>query len=759
MRITIAFVVNLFKHLSIQWTAKGMKKSRSTKLLFKGIVQGVGFRPTIYRIAKQLQTHGYVLNKGSEVEVVIDTNPEQFLRELYKHLPISAKISSVRNYPSDEIFETFAIRHSSQGNRQSLIPVDAALCDDCRQELFDATNRRFLYPFTNCTVCGARFSLIEDVPYDRERTAMNTYSLCSECKHEYATPDDRRYHAQTISCPQCGPAYTLYDGKGENIGCDDPIQRFADMIDDGLIGVIKSWGGMHLCCTLDQINRFRVWYHRPQKAFAIMVKDLDTAKKYAKISPHEESLLQSHQRPIVLVKKKRQDLIAPGLGSIGIFLPYSGTHYILFSSLSADALIMTSANFPGEPMIIDDQQVFSLHAEAYLLHNRPILNRIDDSVIKPWRKQYFFLRKSRGFTPEVIGVPYHQKLLSVGAGENVQGAISTDKMLYLTQYIGHAQYYQTLEFLRLSLEHLIKLTMSKPSLNAVAMDHHPRYETRLIAQQFCERYHAPLFEIQHHHAHAASLLLDCQVDESIVLVLDGLGYGDDGTFWGGEILRTDFSSYDRLHHLQPIPLIGGDKAAVDPRRVIYALLQDYTPPTLISDQEKTLFNQMMKHAVLSSSFGRILDALSCYLGICCKRTYAGEPALKLEHYLAKGQALYPFEVASSTSVVDTSDLFKQLHEMSQHLSLPLSEKNKSNLSYSFVTALLESLTQQAIYYAVDHGISSVGVTGGVSYNLPIIEFIRTQVTSSGLQFLTHHNIPNGDGGIAAGQNIISAGKL
>jgi hydrogenase maturation protein HypF len=736
-----------------------MKKALSTKIIFKGIVQGVGFRPMIYRVATQLDACGYVLNKGSEVEVVIDTDPDVFIKHVYKYLPSIARISSVQKSFCHDVFDTFEIRYSSQGDRRSLIPADTALCDDCHKELFDEKNRRYHFPFTNCTVCGARFSVIEDVPYDRERTAMKDFPLCNDCGKEYKDPSNRRYHAQTISCPLCGPLYHLFDVHGNDLGSDAAIQRFAEMLDMGKIGVMKSWGGMHLCCTLDQVERFRTWYKRPQKAFAVMVKDIDTARRYAEVSLYEEELLRSGQRPIVLVKKKNEDGIAPGLDTIGLFLPYSGAHHILFSYLSHDALVMTSANIPGEPMILSNEKAFFLHADAYLLHNRDIINRVDDTVIKPWRDKYFFIRKSRGFIPGPIDVSYRHRILGVGAGENIQGAVSTDKMMHLTQYIGDGQYYPTLVFLQNAIEHLMRLTMNSPSLDAVAMDLHPHYETRSIAKRFSEMFDAPIFEVQHHHAHAASLLLDRQVEESIILTLDGAGYGDDGTLWGGEVLQSDVSSYKRICHLLPIPLIGGDKAVLEPRRIVYSLLGDLSPSFIVSDDERNIFEHLAKKSVFSSSFGRILDALSCYLGICQYRTYDGEPAMKLEPYLAKGNAVYSFNISDSSLVLDTSDMFRQLYEYTKDLSHPFTEQQKSDLSFSFVSSLVGWLTHHAISHALDVGITSVGVTGGISYNLPIMDLIEKHVTSSGLNFLMHNRIPNGDGGIAAGQNCIVAAKI
>jgi len=448
------------------------------KLIFKGVVQGVGFRPTIYRVAKKLGLKGYVLNKGSEVEVVINKNAEDFIRSVKEQLPSIAKITDIIVKPDDRIFNDFEILHSKDGERQSLIPVDISTCKDCLSEVFDKENRRVLFPFTNCTVCGARYSLIRNVPYDRERTSMDEFPLCKECKKEFKNPLNRRYHAQTISCPTCGPKYRLYDKKKQELGEKDPIKKFAKFIDNGKIGVMKSWGGMHICCRIDEINRFRQWYKRPQKSFAVMTKDIETAKKYGNITEDEQQLLMSKSTPIVLVEKKKAEEISPGLNTIGLYLPYTGLHYILFSHLNSDALVMTSANIPGEPMMTTNEEVFSLNADCYLLHNREIPNRVDDSVLKIWKGNTFFLRKSRGFVPEPLDVNYNSQVLSVGADENITGSISVDKKIFATQYVGNSRYYNTLIFLENSLRHLMELLMKKQKLDAVAMDLHPAYDTR-----------------------------------------------------------------------------------------------------------------------------------------------------------------------------------------------------------------------------------------------------------------------------------------
>lgn len=715
------------------------------KIIFKGIVQGVGFRPTIYRVAKEMGLNGYVLNKGSEVEVVIDGDPNEFVKKLKENLPITARITKVTIKEDNRHFEGFRILKSKSGERYSPIPVDGGICDDCLHELFDPNNRRYLYPFTNCTVCGARFSLIQDLPYDRERTSMREFKLCEDCTSEYTDPMDKRYHAQTISCPKCGPSYRLYDKEQKEI--DDPIKRFAEYIDKGAIGVIKSWGGMHLCCKLDKIEEFREWYKRPQKPFAVMVKDIAVAEKYVEITEDERKLLLSNRKPIVLAHKKNCEQVSPGLSTIGIYLPYTGLHHLLFSYMDTDALIMTSANIPGEPMLIDNKDVFSLEADVYLLHNRLIPNRIDDSVIKVWKRKTFFIRKSRGYVPDPTKINYKKSILSVGAEENVCGAISNNGTLYGTQYIGNTRYYPTLEFLERSLRHMMKLTGVK-TLDGIGMDLHPLYNTRKIAEKFAEEHHARITEIQHHWAHAVSLLLDNKLKEGAVITIDGAGYGTDNTIWGGEVLYATYDNFERLGHLEYIPLIGGDRAIKDPRRLVFAIFKKLGKEKYFHDSKADILSKLIKKSPKTSSLGRILDALSCYLGICTEQTYEGEPAIKLEKYLENGNPEYKFDTEVKNGVIGTIEIFEQIEE---HVKPSLSEKEKADLIYSAVKTIVDKLTEIAMDNAVG---KKVGITGGVSYNIPIIEMVEKRLKKEEFELITHNNIPNGDGGISIGQNVI-----
>ncbi|MDI6707899.1 MAG: carbamoyltransferase HypF [Candidatus Thermoplasmatota archaeon] len=730
------------------------------KIIVSGVVQGVGFRPTVYRVAKGLNLRGYVLNKGSEVEICIDRDLDKFLNSLNKSLPPVARIENIKiEHASTRAFNDFLILDSEDGARTSATPVDTAICKDCLKELFDESDRRYLYPFTNCTNCGERFSAIKNIPYDRERTSMHEFKLCKECRKEYKDPAKRRFHAQAISCPTCGPKYTFYEGKN-NSASENAIERFAECIDEGAIGVVKSWGGMHLCCRAEEIKKFRKWYRREQKPFAVMVRNIDTAKKYAIINRYEEELMTSPQTPILIVRScnAHNDVlegVAPGLGNIGIYLPYTALHHVLFHYLNSDAVIMTSANIPDEPMIIRNEDAFSLNADCYLLHNRAIINRADDTVIKPYGKSFFFIRKSRGFIPNVIKVPYKENIVGVGAERDVTSTLSTNGNLYSSQYIGNSRYYGTIEFLEQSINWLVRLCNLK-NIDGVGIDLHPRYNTRNVGKLLAERYNAELLEIQHHWAHACSLMLENQLDSIVALTLDGAGYGSDGTIWGGEVLISYFDSFKRVASLEQIPLIGGDAAAKDPRRIVFAIFDKLGKELYFHGKDAEILRKLSSKSPVTSSFGRILDALSCYLGICESRTYEGEPAMKLEKYLDVGKPKYNFKAELKNNTVITTELFRQL---SYYAKESLADNKKADLAYSFVKSLVEALASIAVEKAYENNIECIGLTGGVSYNIPITELCRKFVEKKSLKFVTHSTVPNGDGGISIGQNVIAGYKI
>lgn len=721
------------------------------KFVIHGIVQGVGFRPTVHRIAKAMGLRGYVQNNGSNVVVEVDGDGAEFLEMLKANLPPLARIDSIEieesRAPLPDHITDFIIVPSQSGEKGVAIPNDVAICDLCRKELFDPGNRRYLYPFTNCTNCGARFTIIEDLPYDRRNTSMREFPMCEECRQEYEDPVDRRFHHQTISCPECGPSYYFIEGE-ERVD-ESPIAEFAARIDEGAIGIAKSWGGMHICCSLEQIPRLRKWYGRRQKPFAIMVRNLEVVKKFARPSAFEEVLLTSPNRPIVLVPKVETELtenISPKLGNIGVFLPYSAMHEVLFHHMHSDAVVMTSANVPGEPMILDDHAVLSMQADCYLLHNRRIVNRCDDSVVRVFDNDTYFIRKSRGHIPSFLEAPTEGRALGLGAQENITGTLAFGRRMYPTQYIGDGSSYGVLEFLESAIRYQIKL-LGVDVVETVAVDMHPGYSNRSLARTLAEDFRAALIEVQHHWAHTASLMVDAGIDEIVALALDGTGYGADGSAWGGEILHATFTGYERIGHLQEIPLIGGEKAVKEVKRVLFAIQEMAGAESELYDERTAdIFRKMMSSAPRTTSFGRVLDALSCYLKVCCERTYDGEPAMKLERLLESGERNVAFEFEVEGNTIQTVPAFSRL--------MTLGGKPE-NLARSFVSDLLDTMVGLAVESAKENGVECIGLTGGVSYNATISSIVKQKVEKCGLRFVRHRDVPNGDGGISIGQAAIA----
>ena len=715
------------------------------RIIIGGTVQGVGFRPTVQRVAVSLGLRGRVWNDGSRV--MIDVDDAILLKDaLLKELPPLAKVESLEiiDHPMPDC-EGFTIVHSENRSKGVSIPTDTAVCDDCLKEM-RSVGRRKGYAFTTCTNCGARFTLLSSLPYDREKTAMADFPMCDHCKEEYTSITDRRFHHQTVCCPECGPKYRLTDRAGNEIP-GDPIPTFAKMMDSGKIGIAKSWGGMHICCTLDRIGELRELYHRPQKPFAIMVKDLKTAERFVRLTDKERELLTSPNRPIVLAEKKDEGLckdLAPGLDNIGIFLPYTGMQHILFDCLAHDALIMTSANIPGEPMILRDEDVMEeLAADCYLLHDQRIINRADDSVVRAYGNRTLFIRKSRGFIPSYLTTDSDVCAVGIGAQENLSGTVAAYGRMYSTQYIGNGESLNVAEYLETATDSFIDLLGCTPQ--AIAMDLHPAYVNRRYGKRLAERFGVPVFEIQHHWAHAASLLVENGIDEAVVLTLDGTGHGTDGNAWGGEVLRADLRSFDRIAHLQYIPLIGGEKAVLDPVRLKFAIDEINGIDTgLVPETNANVYRKMMDKSIGTSAMGRFLDALAVTLGICSQRTYDGEPAMKTEPYLSKGKMIEGFDVSTVSGVIGTARLFKDIPK-----------GRKEDIAYSMTRAVIDEMVNIACDSAMSKGIDVIGLTGGVSYSAPVCRMVEDAVSARGLRFMMHDKVPCGDGGISVGQAAIA----
>ncbi|MGD1059879.1 MAG: carbamoyltransferase HypF [Methanomassiliicoccales archaeon] len=724
------------------------------KITVRGIVQGVGFRPTVHRIATAMGLSGYVQNNGSNVAIEVDRDADEFVSALKAQLPPLARIDSIsveEGLPSDSLANGFRIIPSGSGQKGVGIPNDVAVCRNCRRDMFDRSNPRFLYPFTNCTDCGARFTVIEDLPYDREMTSMREFPMCDDCRREYEDPSDRRFHHQTISCWRCGPRFRLLDADGEIVE-GEPISTFAALLEDGAIGVAKGWGGMHLCSTLSTLRRLRHWCRRKEKPFAVMVRDMEAVARYARPTEFEKKLLASSHRPIVIVDKIESEvteLISPGLGNVGLFLPYTGMHNLLFHHLSEDALVMTSANVPGEPMVLKDEDALELGAEYYLLHDRRIVNRCDDSVLRTYGDKTFFLRKSRGDVPSSI--PFEAKGTAIGVGpqENIAGALAFAGRIHQTQYLGDGSSYGVIEFLESALDYHMRLLGVK-DVQAIGMDMHPAYTTRRLASRLAEKHGAELIEVQHHWAHAAALMAESGRDEMVALTLDGTGYGDDGVAWGGEVLHATFERYERVGHLQEIPLIGGERAVYDVRRLAFAIRETAGLPYDEGLPEAPLLRKIMPSSPKTTSLGRLLDAVASELGVCSYRSYDGEPAMKLERHLEKGIASIPIEIKRHGGTIQTVPMYAQMVR---------SRGTPDDKARSLVTAVLEGLVDIAVDRASSAGLREIGITGGVSYNRTITATVEALANRRGFALVCPDNLPNGDGGIATGQCAVALGKL
>jgi len=720
-------------------------------LILRGTVQGVGFRPTVYRVARKLGLKGYVKNKGSEVEVVIDGDEEKFLEKLKDHLPPLADIEEVEKFEQKVSMEDFEIVESSSGERESsTIPVDTALCDDCIEEMKDPEDRRGGYAFTNCTNCGARYSAIYTLPYDREKTTMAPFSLCKDCLKEYRDPMDRRFHAQTISCPKCGPTYTLYDEEKNEIG---GIEEFCRSIEEGKIGVAKSWGGMHIVCKLKKIPELRERYSRSEKPFAVMVPDIETASEYAHVE--REDVLSGPRRPIMLFRKKEIDeeilnYAAPDLPTIGLMLPYTGLHHLIFDEIDVKALVMTSANLPDQPMVIDDEEAFELDADCYLLHDREIANRIDDSLIRVHGKDLALIRRSRGYVPDHLGFDSERSVMGAGADMSGCLSLSKDGKLYPSQYLGDLGYYGNKKFYEDAFDHLRSL-LGIEDLEAVAVDLHPRYQSSELGKKYASEYGADLIEVQHHWAHGASLLQEYGLEDVVCIAIDGTGYGEDGNSWGGEVLYCTGERYERTYHLENFPLLGGEKAVEEPRRLAYAVERKVGIESEIFEGEKAcIFDSMMSDAVVTSSYGRLLDAVAASLDVCRKRRYEGEPAMKLERLLFEGDVKKSYNVGISGGVIKTLNAFVEMRD---------DDLKDSDKATSYIDSVSKAIAEGALKTAEKKGVEKIGISGGVSYNEVIVRTIKDYIQEKGYEPLVHKKVPNGDMGIAVGQAFIAERSL
>jgi hydrogenase maturation protein HypF len=743
-----------------------------------GIVQGVGFRPFIYRIAVKNRLVGYVRNRGDAVvEIVAEGNKAniaQFLEDLKAEKPPLAQIYNIKaDYKAEEEgFSEFRIIESSGEAKLSgsVIPPDVSICDECLRELRDPENRRFNYFFITCTDCGPRYTIIDRLPYDRPNTTMKDFEMCDACAKEYSDPANRRFHAQTVACPNCGPKAYLASNSGEPIESEDPIREAGRLLEEGYIVSIKGNGGFHVAATTtrtEPIARLRRDKHRKQKPFAIMAPDLETVRSFAEVNPWEAELLTSYRKPIILLKKRDDynlsELVSPELHSVGVMLPYTGLHAMLFDEVKEPAFVMTSANPPSEPIVTDNNEAISKlgsTVDYFLFHNRQIAQRCDDSVVRFHNKDPCLIRRSRGYAPEPVQLKQvsDRCVLAVGGELNVTACILTGNRAFISQHIGDVENLENLLFLKDSIAHLTKLTNCK--VEAVACDLHPKFTTTKLAQEMGKRLGCPVVRVQHHHAHAAALRAEWNVEDIVAVTCDGFGYGSDGSAWGGEVLYCSREGFRRVSHLEGQPMVGGDLATYYPLRMAAGILHkkmDVSEWLLTKShhlpygrKEAELIVKQLEKGIApeTTSCGRVLDGVSAMLGICYERTYEGEPAMKLESTAMKGKDVLNLAPRIEGNVLDTTFLVNEIFANKDSAS-------KADLACSTQSYLAKGLAELAIEEAKKLNVKHIGFSGGVAYNEQITATIRKAVEKAGFRFLVHNKIPAGDGGTSFGQAIVA----
>jgi hydrogenase maturation protein HypF len=718
------------------------------KIFVQGIVQGVGFRPYIYRKAKELKLVGSVKNIGNGVEIII--NARDFIQQL-KDLPPLAKISNytITEIKSKKHFSDFSILKSSFTEGATDLPADIFMCPDCHRELQEVKNRRHDYYFITCTNCGPRFTMIEDFPYDRPFTSMHQFKMCSQCKREYTDPRNRRYHAQTIACKKCGPKLRFLNNEKDISGRSDTqtIGKAIDLIKSGEILSIKGVGGFHVCslCNEESVRKVRELFHRPHKPYALMVKDVEMVEQIAYVSEKEKELLQSPQRPIVVLKKKKKHSFkfTSELDTIGVMLPYTALHYLLFDYIN-EPLLMTSCNLPGEPVSITEKI-----GKYFLTHERRIVNRCDDSVIKVICNTTFFLRRSRGYTPIPVLFPTEcQDTVAVGAELNNVICTAKKNKCYLSQYIGNTSKYETYNFLKDTVMKFIHLTRLKPQI--IACDLHPGYTSTIFAKELAALYNAKLIQIQHHQAHVASVAAEHNLTDYVGISMDGLGYGDDGKLWGGEIfLVRKGNTFTRVGHLEEQPQLGGDSATIYPKKMLFGILskilteKELLKFRLFDEKESRIYFKILHNTYnvqYTTSTGRILDAVSALLGLCEKRTYDGRPAMILESIATTPLKFEPvFSQEQGKMILMTTPLFDFLLK---------NKKEKGKLAATAQMYIAKGLYELA-KTALKKKDMPIVFSGGVAYNRMISEFMCQHGV------FVNRELPAGDGSICYGQTYLA----
>lgn len=746
----------------------------------EGIVQGVGFRPFIYRLAKDFSLYGYCLNDTEGVTIEVEGEEEKlsrFLVAIKEDFPPLAQINSISSEERDLLgYKDFVIEKSKQTDKKTtFISPDTNICDDCLRELFDKRDRRFHYPFITCTNCGPRFSIICDIPYDRKNTTMGPFELCPECSKEYLDPLDRRFHTQPNACPLCGPNVYLYDKERNLIkdSVEDVINETYKLLMAGSIVAIKGIGGFHLAVDAkndEAVLKLRERKKRPFKPFALMA-NIDTIKDFLYTSKNEIGLLTSRARPIVLLKQKEEvsekisKYIAPNLTNIGIMLPYTPFQYLLFDMDKSMILVMTSANLSDEPIVYKDEAAFeklSNIADYFVTYNREIAIQSDDSVMFVLKESEFFIRRSRGFVP----VPFFTKkfskhIFAAGADLKSSFALSKDNVIFLSQYLGDLASVDTYSAYKNTLLHFEKVFDIRPEI--FISDMHPNYFTTRLTDEIA--FNSERIFVQHHHAHIAAVMEEHGIEDEVIgLAFDGTGYGTDGRIWGSEFLLSNRKDFKRVGHFSYFKLPGGEKAIKEVYRIGLSLLTDlglnqqeaakYINFSDIGNVE--IISNMLKRNIncpLSCSIGRLFDGVAAILGIASVVSTEAEAAQKLEELALTGKKIYSFDINldfSNVIEIPVNQIVRNIVEMKEK-NLPIED-----IALSFHNAISEISLNCVQGICDKHKVKRVVLCGGAFVNRILLKGIWERLTSCGFEVYLPHKIPFNDGSIALGQ--ICVGK-
>ena len=759
---------------------------RRVRARVRGVVQGVGFRPFVYRLAQEESLAGVIGNDTGGVFLEIEgagESIERFLRRLPAEPPPLARIDAVAVEEMAPLGEqSFRIVLSEvSGHVSTGIPADAATCPDCLREIFDPLDRRYRYPFINCTHCGPRYTITRRIPYDRPQTSMAVFSMCPDCQYEYDSPADRRFHAQPNACPVCGPHVWLYGVDGAEISSKDEAVR--DTIEKLLAGeilAIKGIGGFHLSVDATNesaVERLRQRKHRFGKPLAVMVRDLEAARTLCTLTPAEEELLTTSARPIVLARMRRDvplaPSVAPGLPWLGIFLPYAPLQHLLFADARIRTLVMTSANLSEEPIAIDNAEALQRLgniADAFLMHNREILQRCDDSVAAVVDGAPQLFRRARGYVPLGIDLPLAAPpLLAVGGHMKNVFTLARGRMAYQSQHLGDLENLTGLNFFRESLDHLMCTFEIAPT--AVVHDMHPGYLSTRWAQEWAAERNLPLIAVQHHHAHLAGCMAEHGVEQAVGLALDGTGYGTDGRIWGGEVLvvRKQGAEFERYAHLAYAPMPGGDAAVREPWRMALGHLHAADVAILdprilerlgVSEREARLVGRMIErdlNSPLTSSLGRLFDAVAVLVLGRGRVDYEAQAAIELEGVAIDeddhiGNSAYVPELDPS-GVLKMDGLLKALLEdLAQGVSA-------ARIAAQFHSGVAEGFVVAASRACSETGIDAVALSGGCMHNRRLARLLRTGLEKAGLRVIVHCRVSPGDGGLSYGQAAVAAARL